>query len=202
MKESDQDLSEIMQTIGTNLVIINDNDLTVELKNKNVQIDLGGIGKGFALDKMAAILTQWDIDKALLHGGTSTILALKPPNGKKGWRVSISDPADHSRIIARLELTNKALSCSGIQKRGLHIFDPKTTEPVEDKLNAWAITSDGATADALSTAFMVMNLEQIEEYCKLYPDTLALIALPPDQTQSELTQFKKFGNWHQSQLVE
>ncbi len=135
-------------------------------KRAFVQIDLGGFGKGYALDRMAAMLCEWDIGRALLHGGWSTVLALNGPTDD-GWPVSIRHP-ESGETLRRFSLLNQALSGSGLRK-GPHIFDPRTTEPIRDFRAAWSLAPTAADADALSTAFLVMTGEEAEAYCRKHP---------------------------------
>jgi thiamine biosynthesis lipoprotein len=136
----------------------------------NVRIDLGGIGKGFAVDAMAALLSEWELETVLIHGGASTALAIQGPPGKPGWKVTMSCPGtteDSRRIIKSLYLYRRALSGSGIEK-GMHIIDPRSGRPVSNRPASWALAPDATTADALSTAFMVMTAEEINSFCFKY----------------------------------
>jgi len=158
---------------GAAVIKLNESEHTVMLAD-SVQLDLGGIGKGFAVDKMAELLREWSIDCALIHSGCSSVLALDAPAGTKGWPVTLSNPGNRKQTLACLHLKNRALSGSGLQK-GRHIIDPHTAKPVDNKIAAWACAATAADADALSTAFMVMSSQQIKQYCINHPDTQALI---------------------------
>jgi thiamine biosynthesis lipoprotein len=161
---------------GTNLLQLNEAEHTVKVSASGVQIDLGGIGKGYAVDRIAELLRDWSIDIALISGGYSSVLALDAPPGKKGWPLTLTNPDGSKEILARPSLRDAALSGSGVQ-RGGHIIDPRTCRPVEGRLAAWSSAPVAATADALSTAFIIMGLDEIEQYCKLHPDTLAMVIL-------------------------
>jgi thiamine biosynthesis lipoprotein len=147
---------------------------TVRVLAKGVRLDLGGIGKGFALDRMGALLREWDIGSALLCASTSTLLALDPPPGEEGWPAELG-PDDAPR---RLKLANQALSASGTAVKGSHIIDPRTGRPAEGRLRAWAIAPAAALADALSTAFMVMGDDEIRTYCRGSGASARLLSSP------------------------
>jgi FAD:protein FMN transferase len=136
-----------------------------------VRLDLGGIGKGFALDRMATLLREWDVESALLCASTSTVLALGPPPGQTGWPVSIGP--DHD--LRRRRLSHGALSGSGRAVHGDHIIDPRTRRPAQDRAAAWSVAPTAALADALSTAFMIMPDDQIRGYCRRHPGVAAYL---------------------------
>ena len=161
---------------GTNLLQLDEAEHTVKLSASPIQIDLGGIGKGYAVDRVAELLRDWSIDVALISGGYSSVLALDAPPGKKGWPLTLTNPAGRKEILARPFLQKGALSGSGVQKGG-HIIDPRTARAVEGRRAAWSSAPDAATADALSTAFMIMGLDEIKQYCRLHPNTLAMVIL-------------------------
>jgi thiamine biosynthesis lipoprotein len=190
---------------GTNLIQLNEAEHTIELSASPMQIDLGGIGKGYAVDRVAELLREWSIDVALISGGYSSVLALDAPqkdfrlpiadcrskNRKskienrqliRGWPLTMTNPAGDKattgrpkgEILARPSLRDRALSGSGVQKGG-HIIDPRNAEPVEGRRAAWSSAPDATTADALSTAFMIMDLDEIKEYCRRHLETLAMV---------------------------
>lgn len=148
-----------------------------------VDFDLGGIGKGFALDKALDILNDWSIDNALVHGGTSTALAigdaLEINQGKKGWPVGVGGNWPVLKEF-RFFLKSRALSGSGSEVKGRHIIDPRTGKKSSGHLGAWVSHPSAAVADALSTAFLVMDPPEVEAYCEMFPDTWALVLIDPD----------------------
>jgi len=146
---------------------------------RSLELDLGGIGKGYALDKALAFLLDWGIDRALIHGGTSTVAAMgSPPSLSpvvKGWPVGVGGgwPEAPNQVL----LTGRALSGSGTEIKGTHIMDPRTGLPAQAHLAAWASHPSAAESDALSTAFLVMTTAEVEEYCCLHPEVWALVII-------------------------
>lgn len=144
-----------------------------------LEFDLGGIGKGYALDRASWFFLEWDIDRRLLHSGTSTAFAvgdapgLNP--GEQGWPVGAGTASGFAGVNRRLLLKNRALSGSGTEVKGPHIIDPMTGRPADRYLAVWVSHPRAAVADALSTAFMAMNLEEIEQYCDRHPEVWALV---------------------------
>jgi thiamine biosynthesis lipoprotein len=150
---------------------------TVRAIAKGVRLDLGGIGKGYAVDRMAEVLREWDIHEALIHGGCSSVLAMDPPPGFEGWPLTMSDPegAPFGTVMAR----RRAFSASGIRK-GDHILDPRNGKPVRRRLAAWATAevdggglwesaSPSALAEAFSTAFMILSSREVADICERFP---------------------------------
>jgi thiamine biosynthesis lipoprotein len=148
-------------------------------KRMPLDLDLGGIGKGYALDKILDILEDWSVKEALIHSGTSTALAIgSAPDrktGRRGWPVGIASGWECRKAPRKFYLRNRAVSGSGTEIKGRHIFNPRTGRPTAGHLAAWASHSSAAVADALSTAFMVMDTAEVEAYCKLHPDVWALV---------------------------
>ncbi len=212
---SDDELNLARASIGTDLLKLDEAWHTVTVVKDDVQIDLGGIGKGFAVDRMAGVLGKWNIDRAMIHGGTSSVLALAPPvppaepsppaapaepTGESGWPVTLSDPSDQKRTLARLNLQDHALSTSGLV-RGAHIIDPRSARPVSGKLIAWASAPDATTADALSTAFIVMTPDETEQYCQDHPRTSALIILDNKNAKTTKKRIHRHGPWRNARFL-
>ena len=189
---SQEELKLARQHTGTHFIKLDEDEHTVELLADGVQVDLGGIGKGYAVDRVAELLRDWSIDIALVSGGYSSVLALDAPNQTKGWPLTLSNPGNRKQILAHPSLQGRALSGSGIQK-GRHIIDPRTIRPVKGNLAAWASASNAATADALSTAFMVMSQDEIEQYCSSHPDVSAMIMLEGQEEDVQKGKIFHFG---------
>jgi thiamine biosynthesis lipoprotein len=141
----------------------------VRILRPDVHIDLGGIGKGLALDRMAALLAEWDVRSALLCAGDSTVLAPGPPAGAAGWPVSFGPD---SRSARRL-LAHSAFSASGRAVRGDHIIDARTGRAAVGWHRCWSAAPTAAVADALSTAFMAMSEWEIRACCAESPEVSA-----------------------------
>lgn len=185
-------------TAGSNTSIkmlqLDESDFSVKLLANSILLDLGGFGKGYAIDSMAKLFKEWDIESVLIHGGKSSVLALAEPPGEKGWPVTLSNPAQFGQILSHVYLKHRALSASGLEK-GHHIINPLTGKTVKDRLAAWALASGGATSDALSTAFMVMEPEKIEDYCQRNPGTQGLVIAKNRADGEQRNPVLKFGDW-------
>ncbi|MBN2325510.1 MAG: FAD:protein FMN transferase [Candidatus Omnitrophica bacterium] len=164
---------------GMRRLELNEDDHTARVIDPPIHIDLGGIGKGFAVDRMGACLRDWEIDAALIHGGWSTALALDAPAGQAGWPALLRHLLTHKaplmhEAFERLSLRRQAVSASGLRK-GPHIIDPRTGQPVQESRAAWSGAPRAADADALSTAFMVMSGEEIQRFCEKRPQVWGIV---------------------------
>jgi len=222
-RPSEEELEQARQLTGTDLLKLDEQEHTVELSASPVLVDLGGVGKGFAVDKVAELLREWSIETALISGGYSSVLALDAPVARtsrpcfdqqqsdrgqggppmenkgetsslRGWPLTLSHPEDRSRILARPYLQGEALSGSGVQK-GDHIISPRTGQPISGRLAAWSGAPDAATADALSTGFMIMSPKEIEQYCTDHPDTRAMAIMDERAGENEEEEIFRFGRW-------
>ncbi len=135
---------------------------TIRFMRSGVRLDLGAVAKGFALDRAADIIRAHGVTTALLHGGTSSIIALGAPStSPAGWSVSIRSDA----APLTLTLRDEALGVSAPRGRTIdvdgrtisHILDPRTANPVDGVDTAAIIAASAAEADAWSTALVVLG---------------------------------------------
>ena len=154
--------------VGMSLVELQADDFTVRFARPGVMLDLGAIGKGYALERAAELLREAGVTGALLHGGTSTIYALGHPPEAEHWKVALEYPqgedATASReLIATVPLRDEAMSVSAIWGRSFtaegktfgHVLDPRTGQPVASTRLAAVVLSSATETDALSTALLV-----------------------------------------------
>jgi FAD:protein FMN transferase len=150
--------------VGMHLIELDDARLTVRFVRPGVMIDLGAIGKGYAIERAAALLREAGVTSALIHGGTSTAFALgREANGAR-WKIAVTSPAHDSsaRPLAVVELENESLSVSAVWGRSFqagdktygHIIDPRTGAPAESALLAAVVLPGATETDALSTALL------------------------------------------------
>ncbi|MBI5692406.1 MAG: FAD:protein FMN transferase [Verrucomicrobia bacterium] len=146
-----------------------------------LHLDLGAVGKGYALDCLAAVLGEWGITDACLNAGGSSVLALGSDLPElTGWPVGLG-AGDAYRTHA---LHGNSLSGSGIAVQGAHLVDPRTGEAAPRTQGVWALAPTAAQADALSTAFFILSPAEIADLCAQHPAIGA--ALTRDDGQLEL----------------
>ncbi|MDD4869957.1 MAG: FAD:protein FMN transferase [Kiritimatiellae bacterium] len=167
--------------IGMRRLQLDDSDFSVGIRadaEGGVEIDLGGVGKGYALDKMADILEEWELANYLLNGGFSTALASGDGDGDGGWLVGVGGQWGKAAGIENIRLFNEALNGSGTEVKGAHIVDPATGLSAKAHLAAWSICPSATAGDALSTAFMIMPTEKIKILCSATEGTGAFVVEP------------------------
>ncbi len=155
-------------------LLIDEKNYKVTADRDNIQIDFGGIAKGLALDKIAEIFNEWEIENFLIHGGYSSVLAGNPPRNAQSWPITLSNPFKNNKKFANISLNNNSISASGLRK-GDHIINPENINILSSKKAVWAIAPDAAITDALSTAFMILSKEQVKAYCQAHPNVSAVI---------------------------
>jgi thiamine biosynthesis lipoprotein len=167
---------ELLETGGRFAIRI---ALGENLLARNVDLDLGAIGKGYALDIALTVLDDWNIVNALLHAGTSTAIALGTAPGlapnEFGWPVGVGGGWPCPDAPRRILLSERALSGSGTEVKGQHILDPRTGGPAQGHQAAWVYHPSAAVSDALSTAFMAMSTDEVGEFCRRHEDVWALV---------------------------
>ncbi len=184
----DADEGAAGRPIGMKLLAVDEETYSVRRLDAAVKVDLGGIGKGYALDRMAQRLREWDVETALIHGGSSTVLAMGSRGGG-GWRVALRDPADaEAEPLGWVSLEDQAFSGSGTV-HARHITDPRSGLPGPGDRAAWAVTRSAARADALTTALCVMEIPEIQRYSQEHGDVSFVVAV----RQADAWRLLKFG---------
>jgi len=167
-------LEAALERVGMEHVVLDPEALTVQFDRPGVEINLGAVGKGFAVARAAERLREWGVSAALVHAGRSTIYALGRPPVAEGWRIGLREQGDESPRIGSVLLRDQALATSGAYvqyfeaqgRRFCHVIDPRTGWPVsEERLSVAVIGRDAVVADALSTAFFVGGEQLARKWC-------------------------------------
>lgn len=169
-KPNQQELEQMRRLVDGSRLQIDPARSTAFLPTSGMSINLGGIGKGFALDRMAQTLVNRGVTDFLIHGGRSSVIARGSDHEDKsiGWGIAIEHPTRPGVRLGRIRLCDAALATSGSGKQFFHhrgrrlghVIDPRTGYPAGDMLAISVITELAADADALSTACFVDGLER------------------------------------------
>jgi thiamine biosynthesis lipoprotein len=195
------DVNEAIATIGWQHLQLDNATHTVRFRQSGLELNLGAIGKGYALDRVADTLIAGGISDFLIHGGNSSVLArgqrtadsraeadqsaISYPQSAipTGWSIALRHPLKPAVRLAEILLCDQALGTSGSGtqffhhqgKRYGHIIDPRSGWPAEQVLSATVIAPTAEQADALSTALYVMGLDAARAFCDSHPDISALL---------------------------
>lgn len=181
-----------LESVGVRLLELDAQERTIRFQREGVQVHLGGVGKGYAVDKVVAWLRQLGVEAALVHGGTSTVYALGAPPGEDAWYVGLCDPSDRSRRLGVVKLRDRALSTSGDYeqffevdgRRYSHILDPRTGYPATGMRSATVVADNATDTDALSTAAFVLGEDGARVLLERYPGIGVVLATGPGGDES------------------
>jgi FAD:protein FMN transferase len=183
---SDVELAAARRLVGGAHVVLDRASRTIAFDEPGVELDLGGIAKGYAVDRVVGRFKQQDITAALVSAGGSTIYALGAPPGRDAWEVAVQDPIDAQKIAFTVELKDRALSVAGSSEKSFeaggvtysHIMDPRTGQPAQGVLSVAVLASSGTEGDALDDAFYVLGPEGSRAYLHRLRHTEAFFFLP------------------------
>ena len=167
---------------------LKEDDFTVRFAREGVMLDMGAIGKGYALERAAELLREAGVTSALLNGGTSTIHALGQPPEAGCWKVALEYPAEERADarpvpLATVELRDEALSVSAVWGKSFqadgktfgHVLDPRTGQPVGDAVLAAVVLPSAMETDAFSTALLIAGEKGHEQIADLRPGMRTLV---------------------------
>lgn len=187
---SDHEIAGARDLVGMHHIRLDPQRSTVRFLKTGVELNLGAVGKGYALDRVAATLRDAGLNHALLSAGRSSMVGA---GGRgRGWSIDIVSPR-RVGAIARVWLRDAALGTSGAGtqfvmvegRRYGHVLDPRSGRPAEGILSATVICASAADADALSTAFLIGGPLLAQRYCERHPDVLVLLT-PDDDSSTTL----------------
>ncbi|MGH9431482.1 MAG: FAD:protein FMN transferase [Terriglobia bacterium] len=166
------ELQQALDKVGYWQVLLDPQHRTVRFARHGVELDPGGIGKGYAVDKMALLLGKRGVDAALISAGGSTIYGLGAPPNKPGWAVSIRDPRNPSQSAATVTLKDQSLSTSGNYEKFFwaegriwsHIVDPRTGYPTTGTLSVSVIAPRTIDSEIWAKPYYIMGRDWTEKH--------------------------------------
>jgi thiamine biosynthesis lipoprotein len=193
-----RELAAVLAAVGYRHVVLDREARTIAFDHPGVELDLGGIGKGYAVDRAVDLLRRHGIPAALVNLGGSSIYGLGAPPGRPAWEVGIQDPRRPGRVAVSVRLRNRALSVSGGYERFFeadgvtysHVMDPRRGRPAEGVLSVAVLTDTATAGDALDNVFLVQGLERTEASPRRHPSTEVLFFLPKPGRKWKLVRLK------------
>ena len=156
-----------LDKVGYRNILLDASNKTVRFAREGVELDPGGIGKGYAVDRMVDVLRRDGIESALVSASGSSIYALGAPPGEAGWKVRIRDPKDEAKTVTEVTLKNESMSTSGNYEKFFwaegkiysHIMDPRTGYPSTGMLSASVITPLTLDSEAWTKPYYINGRE-------------------------------------------
>jgi thiamine biosynthesis lipoprotein len=195
-------VEEARATVGMHLVELDADRLTVRFTRPGVMLDLGAIGKGFAIDCAAEILREAGVTSALLHGGTSTVYAIGRSPGGARWKIAVPSPDNNADAppLATVELEDDSLSVSAVWGRSFrageksygHIIDSRTGQPAAHARMSAVILPAATESDALSTALLTAP-ELLPRFAQTRPQIRCLVVCETEGPPSVLSHGLNLG---------
>jgi thiamine biosynthesis lipoprotein len=190
-----EELAAAKARVGMQFVELDPGESTVRLTREGMMLDLGAIGKGYAVEQAANLLKELGVTSALINGGTSSIHALGHPPDVENWQVALEYPPTPNsaspNILATIPLRNEALSVSAVWGKSFqaqnstfgHVLDPRLGRPVQGTLLAAVVLPSATETDALSTALLIAGELGHEQIASGRPAmrTVLLLGSGPNQ---------------------
>ena len=185
-----QELSRVMKRVGYYHVQLDPENCTIRFDVEGLELDLGGVAKGYAVDRAVDILRANGVAVALVSSGTSSIYALGAPPGERAWRVTLRDPFHADKAGDVVYLKNYSFSASGNYEKFFtlggktysHIMDPRTGRPVENMLSAAVLAPQGVDSDMLSKLY-VLGVEGSRKVLARHPRLIVIFYRPAGTKQ-------------------
>jgi len=161
---TEEAIAQALECTGSHQLQLNPINTTVHLAREGVMLDLGSVGKGYALEQAAAQLQENEFDNFLIHGGTSTVCAAGIQADGAPWRIAIKHPDEGEPPLHLIDLHNESLSVSGIGGKSFideegteqgHVIDPRTGRPTQCARVAAVVCNSATESDAWATALLV-----------------------------------------------
>ncbi|MBS1815792.1 MAG: FAD:protein FMN transferase [Acidobacteria bacterium] len=181
---SDAEIAKAKRVVGWKLVKLDVATRTVRFLRDGVELDPGGIGKGFAVDAAVRLLREHGVERALISAGSSTIYGMGSPPGERGWKVIVRSPVLPKRVISTVYLRDESLSSANCTEKNFtaagvmycHIFDPRTGQPVRGRVHVSVIHPSATASDALSNVLFVQSPDEAMSTLRRFvPDARALV---------------------------
>ncbi len=185
-----QALADARSKVGMDKVELDAANYTVRFQREGMMLDLGAIGKGYAIERAVQLLEEAGVQSALIHGGTSSVYGVGQPPDAEAWSIALDLPSgktnEPARRLAVVPLKNTSLSVSAVWGKSFesggqtygHIIDPRTGEPSQQAVYCAIVLASATEADALTTALLVAGVKGFQQISTLRHDLKSLVVCP------------------------
>jgi thiamine biosynthesis lipoprotein len=198
--QSEENLASLIESVGMHHVELNEDDQTVRFKNELIELDLGGFGKGYALEKVKQMIESSAVENAFISFGESSVLAMGEHPAGGDWKIGINDYKNPGNSIHEFEVSDGSVSTSsnfylnddGELQHHQHVINPKTGKPHNHFTVASVSAKSPMLAEILSTACLLLPDEKIHELIQKYQD-IEVIKVNYETEEPEISEFKSLG---------
>jgi thiamine biosynthesis lipoprotein len=192
-----EQLARARECVGMHLVELDPEKMSVRFSRRGVMLDLGAVGKGYAIERAAELLREAGVSSGLIHGGTSTSYGIGKPPDQPAWNIAIDHPVPgpdgKARVLAIVPLVDNALSVSAVWGKSFssgeitygHIIDPRTGTPASKAVLAAVSVPSATESDAFSTALLTLGIGQQELISGLRPGIRTLVVEQSDASNAK-----------------
>ncbi len=192
------EFAQLKKNLGLQHVNVDDEKKSVQFSNNQIEIDLGGFGKGYALEKIGELLSDSSVESAFISFGESSVLAAGNHPAGDSWKIGMNDYLNPGKSIHEFRVSGGSVSTSsnffvadnGMLKNHRHVIDPKTGEPIEQLRSVSVCSESPLLAEMLSTAFLVLPEEKIEDIKEQY-DNLEVISVDYESGEAIVKTFEE-----------
>lgn len=194
------ELAAARRCVGMNLVQLDPANRSVRFARAGVMLDLGAIGKGYAVERAAESLRELGVTSALVHGGTSTACAIGAPPDSEAWTIAVEHPRSWTQrdatdiapsLLAKVSLRDESLSMSAWWGKSFeangrtygHVMDPRSGEPTDNAVMALVVTESATESDALSTALLTIGPAGLDQIAAVRPASRSMVAAKTDDPE-------------------
>lgn len=196
LQQQETGVEDVLKNLGMEHVILNGKEQTVSFDNKYIEIDLGGFGKGYALEKMNQLLQKFSVENAFISFGESSVLTIGNHPAGDGWRVGVNNYLDPGNSLHTFRMHNGSMSTSsnfyvddkGNLQNHQHVINPKTGYPVKECATVSVSAESPVLAEMLSTAILVSSPQTILEINDTF-ENVEIVRIDYQTGEPQLTVF-------------
>ena len=174
--QTNREFNTLKECVGLEHVVLDDKNKSIQFSNKTLEVDLGGFGKGYALEKINEILKDSSVESAFISFGESSVLAVGNHPAGDSWKIGMNNYLKPGSSLHEFRVSNGSVSTSsnffvdddGSLRNHRHVIDPVSGKPFEKLSSVSVSSSSPVLAEMMSTAFLISRDDKIEEVKNQY----------------------------------